>query len=227
MTCNQPSVAYRLIRTDRRTLALTLDSQGALIARAPKGMPLGEIERFIQFKTPWIIQKQAALQRQAAAVQACTLNAGAKLPYLGGWLTVAYGANPRPVAQGGVLYLPQKGDPLRHALSWFYQSAQRELSPRVERWARRMKVYPQSLAFGHAKGRWGSMTSTGAMRLNIALLHCPPEAIDYVIVHELAHRVHPDHSPAFHAYVESVLPGGAALRKQMKSLSGYLSLLRP
>ena len=47
-----------------------------------------------------------------------------------------------------------------------------------------------------------------------------------MVVHELAHRVHPDHSPAFHAYVESVLPGAGQLRKEMKTLSGYLTLLR-
>ena len=64
------------------------------------------------------------------------------------------------------------------------------------------------------------------MRLNVALMHFSPQYIDYVVVHELAHRVHPDHSPAFHAYVESVLPGAGQLRKEMKNLSGYLTLLR-
>ena len=128
--------------------------------------------------------------------------------------------------QDGVLTLPRTGRPAQQVLNWLAEQARRELPSYVEKWSRRMQVYPTSLSFGYAKARYGSMASDGRMRLNVALMHFPSQYIDYVVVHELAHRVHPDHSPAFHAYVESVLPGAGQLRKKMKTLSGYLTLLR-
>lgn len=220
------AIPYRLVRSARRTLALTLDADGQLTARAPRRMPVSQIEGFIAQKAGWIQAKQALLQQRDSLVRGCSLEDGSFLPYMGGRLRIAYAHVPRPQASQGVLTLPRQGDPLKHALSWFYQSAAENLPPIVDKWSRRMNVAPGSLTFGHAKARWGSMSTTGAMRLNIALLHCPPEMVDYVVVHELAHRLHPNHSKAFHACVAGFLPGADALRTQMKGLTPYLTLLR-
>ena len=217
---------YRLIRSVRRTLAITLDDRGEVTVRAPPRMPLQQIQGFLREKTPWVLAKRAVLLERRQRADTGGLEEGALLPYLGGWLRVAYTDRARPFEAEGVLYLPKQGDALRHALRWFAQSAARTLPPYVDKWAGRMNVFPASVAFGHARRRWGSMSATGALRLNVALLHCPPAMIDYVVVHELAHRVHPNHSTAFHAYVESVLPGAGQIRKQMKEAAPYLALLR-
>lgn len=219
-------IDYRLVYSKRRTLGLTIDGEGVVIARAPAGMPLWRIESFIAEKTPWILKHQALITQRASLIGDCALNEGAELPYLGGTLKIAFCDEVHPKARDGVLLLPRRGDPLTHALNWFAENARERLLPRVALWADEMRVYPASVAFGHARKRWGSMSAAGAMRLNIALLHCPPANVDYVIVHELAHRLHPDHSSAFHHCVASFLPGAPQLRAQMKELAPYLSLLR-
>ena len=213
-------------RSNRRTLALTLDRQGRLIAHAPLRMPLRTIEAFILEKQDWIARKRQELSAAESRTCGFSLEEGGCIPYLGGRVRISYDSVRRATMQDGVLTLPRTGRPAQHVLNWLAEQARRELPSYVEKWSKRMNVYPTALSFGYAKARYGSMTSEGRMRLNVALMHFPPQHIDYVVVHELAHRVHPDHSPAFHAYVESVLPDAGQLRKEMKTLSGYLTLLR-
>lgn len=218
--------SYELRRSNRRNLALTLDRQGRLIAHAPLRMPLRTIEAFILEKQDWIARKRQELSAAGSRMSGFSLEEGGCIPYLGGRVRISYDSVHRATMQDGVLTLPRTGRPTQQVLNWLAEQARRELSSYVEKWSKRMNVYPTALSFGYAKARYGSMTSDGRMRLNVALMHFSPQYIDYVVVHELAHRVHPDHSPAFHAYVESVLPGAGQLRKEMKTLSGYLTLLR-
>ena len=217
---------YELRRSNRRTLALTLDRQGRLIIHAPMRMPLRTIEAFLLEKQDWIARKRQELSAAGSRMSGFSLEEGGCIPYLGGRVRISYDSVRRATMQDGVLTLPRTGRPAQQVLNWLAEQARRELPSYVEKWSKRMNVYPTALSFGYAKARYGSMTSDGRMRLNVALMHFSPQYIDYVVVHELAHRVHPDHSPAFHAYVESVLPGAGQLRKEMKTLSGYLTLLR-
>lgn len=215
-------IPYRLIRSNRRTLSLTVESGGALVAHAPLHMPLRQIEAFIEEKRAWIERKRGeAPSRPAPFVP----RDGARLPWLGAELRLAFSDLPLCVDFGGWLLVPRSGDVRARLRDWRKQRAAEELSPRVRLWERRMGLQVKSIRYTAAKRRWGSMRADGCLRLNAALMHCPMELCDYVIVHELAHIVHPDHSPAFHALVRSVLPGADTLRARMRDFAGVTALL--
>lgn len=86
------------------------------------------------------------------------------------------------------------------------EQALREIPPRVEHWARQMGVTYGRVTIRNQRGRWGSCSSEGNLNFNCLLMLSPPEVLDYVIVHELAHRKQMNHSPSFWAEVEAVLP---------------------
>lgn len=217
---------YPVLRTKRRTLALTMDRQGRVTLRAPLGAPDAALRAFLLEKRGWIEKKQAELRAASRETERYSLAEGGLFPYLGRELRVRYGPGKQAEEREGTLFLPASGSPEKHALHWLTRRARETLPLYVERWARQTGIAPAGLSFGYAKTRYGSMRSDGHMRLNVALMHFAPRYIDYVIVHELAHRLYPNHGSAFHAYVESALPGAGRLRREMKTLGGLLNLLR-
>lgn len=217
-------IEYRLIRSDRRTLSISVDSEGALVVHAPMRMAKRELEAFIRQKEAWIRDKQKLAQQRMASREQAALKEGAVFPFRGGALTVRFADVNAAYAENGKLVLPRTGDAEKHALKWRMRTAREILTPRVALWAEKTGLRPEKISFGNAKGRWGSMSSAGSLRLNAALVHLPPEMADYVIVHELAHRAHPDHSPAFHARVRSILPGADRIRQEMKQYAFVLAL---
>ena len=80
----------------------------------------------------------------------------------------------------------------------------------------------QSVRYSNAKGRWGSCSSKGVISLNVALMNLPMEITDYVLIHELCHTRHLNHSPSFWSEVERCKGNYKALRTQLKTYSPYL-----
>lgn len=77
-------------------------------------------------------------------------------------------------------------------------------------------VTPKHIKFRHMKGRWGSCSSDGILTFNILLVQLPWEQIDYVIIHELSHMRHMNHSKEFWSEVESKCPNYKQTRKELR-----------
>lgn len=80
------------------------------------------------------------------------------------------------------------------------------MEERIAYWAERMGETYGRVSFRAQRTRWGSCTLSGNLSFNWKLMFAPPEVIDYVIIHELAHRMHLDHSPRFWSRVEEFDP---------------------
>lgn len=76
-------------------------------------------------------------------------------------------------------------------------TAERYILPRTKQLANKMKIKFGRISIRQQKTRWGSCSSQGNLNFNWRLVHCPTTVIDYVIIHELAHRQHMNHSSAF------------------------------
>ena len=88
----------------------------------------------------------------------------------------------------------------------YIQRAKAILPERVAYYSGIMGLYPTQIRISNAETRFGSCSSTGRISFSWRLMQYPPEAIDYVVVHELAHLRHMNHGKEFYALVASVLP---------------------
>lgn len=103
--------------------------------------------------------------------------------------------------------------------SLFYKNeAHLTLPSRVAHYARKMDLHPKEIRFKKMRRRWGSCNSEGIVTLNTMMMQLSYEHIDYIIVHELAHLRHMNHSKEFHAEVRSVLENERALRRELKQI---------
>jgi predicted metal-dependent hydrolase len=119
---------------------------------------------------------------------------------------------------GDTVHSPQLIKEVRtQILAALRKEAKHHLPHRIRHLATLHKLEYSSLRFTHASSRWGSCNSKQAISLNIALMNLPFELIDYVLVHELAHTVHLNHSKDFWNLVATMEPGYKQLRMQLKS----------
>ena len=207
-------IPYTLIRTERKTIALIVDRDGQLIVRAPKKASVRSIEAFIQEKESWILRKQ---QEMAAAERTKPLIGveGERLPFCGTVLVFHFTDTEFIEVDGDALWLPT-GTELSDIRLWIQEQAQEKLTENLLRRSAEMGLSCRGPKLSNAKGRWGSCSGQNVIRLSWRLVLCPPEVMDYVVVHELCHVLHKNHSREFWAAVEQYCPEWRAHRRWLR-----------
>ncbi len=215
---------YQLIRSNRKTLALSIDTNGTLIVRAPFLMQTPQINAFIQKQRSWIEQTRRKVAL-LPPVPRFSPEDGAAIPYFGRSLTLQSAAVTKVTLYGDVLQYPAQKDAAVLIIRWLEKQARQELQRRIQALSQPMNQKPATFRLSRAKGRWGSMSTRGTLSLNRALVHCPSAVIDYVIIHELCHIPHPNHSPAFWHEVEYWMPDYRSKKQWLKVHSSLVSFL--
>lgn len=224
-------VAYEVRRRKRQTIGFSVGREGLSVS-VPKWVPLAEIEQAVLAKSGWIVKKlhETRERHHQQVSQRIDWQEGAMVPFLGEPVRLVLDATQphstldgEAVGDGAVrvlrLKLPADALPVQVQASvqaWLMQQALLLFTVRLDFFALQLGVQWRKLSLSSAVTRWGSASSSGAIRLNWQLMHLSPALIDYVVVHELSHLRFMDHSPRFWATVQSVLPDHAALRRQLK-----------
>ncbi|GGH52893.1 hypothetical protein GCM10010975_07960 [Comamonas phosphati] len=231
---NGSAVPYLLQRSKRRSIGFSVGAQG-LAVTAPQWVGMREIEQALQSKAAWLVRKLGeAGQRQKARQEACVdWGDGGSLDFLGRPLMLKLSgdgleslrtrhAHREQLADGSQsLHLPLNmqapAAQVRAAVqAWMLREARAHFTARLLHHAPTMGVQWRTLRLTSARTRWGSANTDGVIRLNWRLMQHSAEVIDYVVVHELAHLHHMDHSPRFWAVVAGVLPHWKRLRQVLK-----------
>lgn len=201
----------------RRSIGIKVH-RGEVTVSAPAHASMSEIRAFVAQKTRWIT-KHLELQRNSLSQQTVVkLGPGADLPFLGEVL--------RLEATGpavGVVRLEDRlligADPQLYKpkiARWLAGQAQAYLPGRIKALAPLMNVEPRGFSVRFYKSRWGSCNRRGELQFNWLLMMAPPVVVDYVVVHELAHLRHFNHSPAFWQLVASAMPDYATHRAWLR-----------
>lgn len=199
---------YRLVRSRRKTIAISFDENARLVVKAPYWLEDERIRAFVEAKADWINATRIRLQnaRQIKLRENLKLETGVHLPYLGmdRVLTVVRDARARVrVVLAGdriIMWVPYEADyELRrqHLEKWYRNEAAFVIAQRAAKYAGVLGVEYHKIHIKDQKSRWGSCSGKGNLNFNWRLIMTPDEVLDYVVIHELCHLVHMNHSPDF------------------------------
>ncbi len=224
---------YQLRRSNRKTIAISFDRDGNLIVKAPLWVSDREIDRFVKSKQEWITStaKRLADAREQEAHRRLSLENGDELSFLGEKMVLTVVREDRSRAKikeaAGrlIMTVPYEADYAykREQLEkWYRRQALPVFLEKAEKFARILGVSFQEIHIKDQKSRWGSCSSKGNLNFNWRILMAPEPVCDYVIIHELCHLVHMDHSDNFWRLVEGICP---AYRQHKKWLRDYADRL--
>ncbi|WP_426115283.1 M48 family metallopeptidase [Massilia sp. PWRC2] len=232
------AIDYVLRRSARRSIGFMIDDDGLRVT-APKRLNLSEIDNAIRAKQRWIVSKleergeRRLLRQKKPPLQWVD---GARLPYLGGSVTLRLQAATRSHCRHdplsgelhvGVVDGLQEWQLRERVRLWLQAEARALFAARMALYAPRLGVSYRSLSLSSAGTRWGSCTVGGSIRLNWRLIHFPLSLIDYVVAHELAHLREMNHSARFWETVASVYPDYEGAKAALRTQSQELPLMFP
>jgi len=208
-----------LVRSRRKTIALVVHPDGRLVVRAPLRTSQKIIEAFVASKTDWIEKTRQSQAARRKFFPKRHFGEGGIFWYLGQQYPLKVVKAQRPAFQFQLGFTLQEKD-LPHARKlferWYREQAHIYLAERVIYFAHLYSFQYKNIRISSARTRWGSCSARGTLSFTWRLIMSPPEIIDYVVIHELAHTVHHNHSPDFWGLVGSILPDYAEKRKWLK-----------
>lgn len=206
-------------RARRIILRMNPKGEGVLLT-VPPGTTQTEALNFARSQKAWIATR---LKRTPVTLAFAD---GVQLPFRGEEHTVCHRPMPRrtvwreePPAGEGMPLLCVSGRPEhlpRRLKDWLKAQARADLSAASEHYAREMGLKYTRLSIRDQSSRWGSCSSTGALSYSWRLVLAPPDVLDYVAAHEVAHLAEMNHGPAFWALVERHCPQTKSARHWLK-----------
>jgi len=214
-----PSVAYGTRRIEFEVLRkarmkntyIQVTDTGVLI-KTNRTTSMREINGFVTKKSAWIVKHLDNLKAKKVEKELVT---GSRLYYLGKSYYVQIVEDETvknavlTFSHSRFLIKAQKGvsqEELAWVVDMFYkQKAIEKITPLVEKWSKEMGLTPAYVGYRKAKTRWGSCSGRDRISFNYYLMKMPISCIEYVVVHELAHIRHKNHSADFWGLVGEYL----------------------
>lgn len=210
---------YRLIRSNRKTVSLIINREGELVVRAPKNIAKRQIDLLVGQKQDWIVLAKQKAEQNKARKSEFFVSDGI-LALFGEEKRVIFDAQEQPFySQTDSCFhlVPAQEEQLRRQAETVYRRLARVcIEQKVRDYAQMLQVTPTAVRINGAKTRWGSCSGKNSLNFSWRLMLAPEPCVDYVVVHELCHILHHDHSPAFWQEVERVVPDRKLRQQQLK-----------
>ncbi len=224
------ALTYELLRKAVKNVNLRIDREGRIKVSASPRVPISFIDGFVREKEAFILKAMENIQRrQKKQEEEPGWETGKRLSVLGEGFTLVIleGKKEGISLEAPYLYLtvkPEAAEGRREAiwLAWQKKLAGEVLEESMERMSRMVASYGiicREMSIRRMTSRWGSCQPVkGKITLNTRLVEAPIEAIDYVVLHELAHMKYPHHQKSFYDFIARFMPDWKARKELLKGI---------
>jgi predicted metal-dependent hydrolase len=209
----------QIIRSNRKTLSISINESAELIVRAPNRISNQKIQDFINEKENWITRNQSLAKAHAKD----TVKDKNMLLYLGTLFPLKTDNEAKKISFNGKEFLAdlQNEEKTNKSLKTWYKNKFKEVAvPRLFYFAEKHNLQVNQVRIKEQRTLWGSCSSRNNINLNFLLIMAPLKVIDYVIIHELVHTIHKNHSANFWNAVEVIMPNYKEAKHWLKE-NGY------
>ncbi|MET7607444.1 SprT family zinc-dependent metalloprotease [Streptomyces avermitilis] len=217
-----------VVSTKRRGVRLTVERDARVTAAVPAGLDADQLTELVRGRRRWIYSKLEDRAADVASRPTKRFITGEGFSYLGRSYRLKFVASaPVPVQLlHGRFQIRRdcRDTAAGDLIDWYRVRGQAWLPGRAEPWAQRLRVPLGEIIVRKLGYRWGSCSPRGVVNIHWATMQLPIALVDYVLVHELAHLHHPDHSAAFWSVVERAMPDFEARRARLGVLGAHLWL---
>ena len=211
---NNPEISVQIRHFPRaRRLSLRISSlDGKVTLSGPPYVRERDYMAFIRDKEDWIIKNLAVMPEKTLVA------AGAVLVYRGSFVTVTMGSQRGVRLAGDAIYVERTSRSIGASIKGFLKSQARDaLAHASDRYAAQLGVGYSALVLRDTRSRWGSCSSQGQLMYSWRLIMAPPDILDYVAAHEVAHLIEMNHSRAFWNVVARLYPDYEKAREWLRS----------
>ena len=197
-------IDFRLEYSDRKTLGITVKPDLDVLVRAPMDTSMDKIKEKLRKRAPWILRQQSFFLSFHPKTPARKYVSGETHLYLGRQyrLKIEIGEIESVKLKGKFIEISTRDKARAEKLlkGWYLNAAKTKfhaIAKRLINKFEKYKVEPSSMILRDMPTRWGSCTAKGKIILNPELIKAPKGCIEYVIIHELCHLIHHDHTQKF------------------------------
>jgi predicted metal-dependent hydrolase len=223
------TIAFELEHRKRRTLEISVYPDLSVRVAAPLDRTLDEIQEKVKKRAAWILEQQDSFSLFLPKQPPRRFVSGETHAYLGRQyrLRTMDGDRERIVLSRGLLcvYTKDRSDSARVRRlmrAWYRERAAQKFRERIEPcWERVRKhgIAKPMFQIRDMVRRWGSCSENGTLLLNSQLVKAPTQCIDYVIVHELCHTLHFNHSKTFYEFLTRVMPDWPERKRRLERVA--------
>lgn len=215
-------IEFEIIRSSRKTISIIVNADQELVVRSPKRTSIKNIKNLLKEKENWILEKLAKMSKIKNPPKDKEFIRGDTLFYLGRECKLI------PITEANIESLEielveekliirfpvklednkekRKIEIRQKLIGWYRSQARIKINELINIHKKYLDVEPNKIVIKKQKKRWGSCSSKKNLNFNWKIIMAPLKVIEYLVVHELVHLIHPNHSKDFWQTVAEIIP---------------------
>lgn len=218
-------IEFDLERRKRKSISIIIHPKKNIRVLAPRSLAKEDILKFVKSKSNWIKDKLDKIKEIRHYIKEKEFKDGEKFFYLGKRYTLKIIKDKNYIEPKVTLYRGHiniytksvaKSNIKKALIDWYKIKAEEKIINSIEKYQKYIDIKPRHIKIKEQKRRWGSCSSNKDLFFNWKIIMAPSKIIDYLVVHEMSHLIHMNHSKSFWNLVAKIIPDYKSKREYLK-----------